>query len=235
MFDKYTPPFTVETEGTTISVEEEKGNLIYRRSSEDDTIEKILLQKGEFLINPIEPVNVPKTLSSFLLIEFQRSVMIAPYDRQTIHLKFPIEIGIFISRKEGEYELIDIVTFNENKYTLYGNPNRGLICKHWESQVYPSYPRPDILYEGDLELVISNETGNWMEISQAVFNAYGMKIYYGSDRISMKAQMKIINKNLAEIDFTTYPLSPGFHRSVELYTSRKILLNGTKSVMEFGL
>lgn len=236
MFDKYTPPFTVETEDIKISVEKENGNLIYRRSLYGDEIEKILLHKdGEFLINPIEPVNIPKALSSFLLIDFRCSVMIAPYDKQKIYLKFPVEIGIFISRKEGDYELIDIVTRTASKFTLYGNPNRGLICKYWKSEVHSSDPHPDKLYEGSLELEIVNDTSSWMELTKAVFNAYGMKIYYGSERISMKAQMKIVNKSLAETDFHSYPLVPGFYRSVELYTSRKILLNGTKSVMEFGL
>ncbi|TGC11537.1 DUF432 domain-containing protein [Methanolobus halotolerans] len=237
MFNKYTPPFTIEKEDITISVEKENGNLVYKRVlNGDDTVEKILLHNGcEFLINPIEPVNIPKALSSFLLIEFQRPVMIAPYEKQTVHLKFPVEIGIFVSRKRGEHELIDILTLAPSKFTLYGDPNRGVICKYWESEVHSSYPHPDILREGDLELEIINDTNNWMELTRAVFNAYGMKIYYGSDRISMRAQMKIINKSLAETEFQTYALSPGFHRSVELYTSRKILLNSTKSIMEFGL
>ncbi|MDW7733088.1 MAG: DUF432 domain-containing protein [Methanolobus sp.] len=236
MFDKYTPPFTIETEDIKISVEKENGNLIYRRSLYGDEIEKILLHKdGEFLINPIEPVNIPKALSSFLLIEFQRSVMIAPYDKQKIHLKFPVEIGVFVSRKEGDHELIDVLSLAFSKFTLYGNPTRGLICKYWESDVHSSYTHPDILHEGDLELEIVNETGNWIELNKAVFNAYGMKIYYGSDRLSMKAQMKVINKSLAETDFMTYSLTPGLYRSVELYTSRKILLNGSKCIMEYGL
>ncbi|MBN2110848.1 MAG: DUF432 domain-containing protein [Methanosarcinaceae archaeon] len=236
MFDRYTPPFTIETENISISVEEENGNLVYRRDLNGDRIEKIILHKyGEFLINPIEPVNIPRALSSFLLIDFRRPAMVAPDDRQTIHLKFPVEIGIFVSGRESDHELIDIFTLTGSKFTLYGNPTRGLICKYWQSDVHSSYTHPDILHEGDLELEIINDTNNWMELTQAVFNAYGMKMYYGSDRLSMKAQMRIISKSLAEIDFMTFPLAPGFLRSMELYTSRKILLSSTKSIMEFGL
>ncbi|WP_406657791.1 DUF432 domain-containing protein [Methanolobus sp. ZRKC2] len=236
MFSKYSPPFKIETENVTISVEKENGNLVYKRVLNGDATEKILLHNdSEFLINPIEPVNIPKKISSFLLIDLKRPVMIAPNDKQKVHLKFPVEIGVFVSRKEGEYKPIDVLTLSSSKFTLYGNPSHGMICKYWESDVYSSYPHPDILYEGNIELDIVNDTNRWIEVTKAVFNAYGMKIYYGSDRISMRAVMKIISKSLAETDFLTYPVTPGLSRSMELFTSRKIRLNGTKSIMEFGL
>lgn len=236
MFNKYSPPFKIETENIKISVEKENGNLVYRRILNSESTEKILLHKGgEFLINPVEPVNIPKMLSPYLLIEFKRPVMVAPNDKQKIYLKFPLETGVFVSRREREYEPIDILTLSPSKFTLYGNSSQGMICKYWESDVYSSYPNPDILYEGDMELDIVNDTNRWIEVTQAVFNAYGMKIYYGPDRISMKAVMKIISKSLAETDILTYPSKSTLNRSVELYTARKLLLNGSKSIMEFGL
>jgi hypothetical protein len=62
-----------------------------------------------------------------------------------------------------------------------------------------------------------------------------MKIYYGDKRLGVKASMRIINKLLAETDFSTYPTTSRFKRSMELYTSRKLIINGTKGIMEFGL
>jgi len=236
MFDKYTPPFTINYKGHEISVEKEQGNLIYRRTCEYETIEKILLEAdGDFLINPIEPVNLPKPITSFLLIDFERPVMISPGSKQKIYLTFPVEMGIFISGKKGEHELIDILTLNRSKYTLYGDPNRGMICRYWKSEIFTSYPNLDTRYEGDIELDIINDTNHWMEVKKSVFNAFGMKIYYGTDRTSMRAFMRIINRHLAETGFMTYTTTPELRRSMEVYTARKIMLSSIKGIMEHGI
>jgi hypothetical protein len=236
MFNKYTPPFTINYKGHEISVEKEQGNLIYKRTCEYETIEKVLLgASGDFLINPIEPVNLPKPITSYLLIDFERPVMIGPGSKQKIYLTFPVEMGIFIIGGKGEHELIDMLTLNRSKYTLYGTPNHGIICRYWKSEVFASYPNLDTRYEGDIELDIINDTNNWIEVKKSVFNAFGMKIYYGTDRTSMRAFMRIANRNLAETGFMTYTTSPEFRRSMELYTARKLMLSSIKGIMEHGI
>jgi hypothetical protein len=62
-----------------------------------------------------------------------------------------------------------------------------------------------------------------------------MKLYYGDKRLGMKASMKIINKLLAETDFSTQPTTSRFKRSMELYTARKLAMTSTKGIMEFGI
>lgn len=146
-----------------------------------------------------------------------------------------MEIGVFISDKAGNHEVIDTFTYSKIKFTLYGSHNQGLICRYWESDVFTELPQTDILYEGYIELDIINDSSHMMEVTKAVFNAYGMKIYYGDKRLGMKASMRIINKLLAETDFSTYPTTSRFKRSMELYTSRKFMPIGTKGIMEFGL
>lgn len=237
MFDTYHPPFTIEVEDTVITVEKQENNLIYRRVSkgEEETELVLLNNDGDILINPIEPVNLPKKLTSFLLIDFKRPALIRPGDRKKIYLTFPVEIGIFVSDKAGNYEVIDICTFSRVKFTLYGSHNHGLICRHWESDVFTEIPETNVLHEGYIELEIINDSNHLMEVTKAVFNAYGMKIYYGKKRIVMNASMRIINKLLAETDFSTNPTTSRFKRSMELYTSRKLMISGTKGIMEFGL
>ena len=236
MFDIYTPPFTIEYKGHRISVEKEQGNLIYTRDSEYGSIEKVLLDANNgFLINPIEPVNLPKQITSFLLVDFERPILVGPGSKQKIYLTFPVEIGIFIISKNGDHDLIDMFTLNMSKYTLYGTPNRGMICRYWKSEVFSSYPNLDTRYEGDIELDIINDTNHWIEVTRAVFNAFGMKIYYGADRISMRAYMRVINRKLAETGFMTYTVTAELRRSVELYTARRLMLSGIKGIMEHGL
>lgn len=240
MFEIYHAPFTTELndqEDTVITVEKQGQNLIYKRIShgEEETELVLLNNTGDILINPIEPVNLPQTLTSFLLIDFKRPVLIGPGDRKKIYITFPVEIGVFTVDKTGNHEVIDIFTYSRVKFSLYGSHNHGLICRQWESDIYFNEPDTDLLYEGNIELEIINDSNKMMEINKAVFNAYGMKIYYGDKRLGMKASMRIINKLLAETDFTTYPTTSRFKRSMELYTARKLTINGSKGIMEFGL
>lgn len=240
MFEIYHPPFTTELtdqEDTVITVEKQGSNLVYTRTFQGEKeVELVLLNnEGDIFINPIEPVNLPQNITSFLLVDFKRPVLIGSGDRKKIYLTFPVEIGVFINDKGGNPEVIDTFTCSRVKFTLYGSHNQGLICRYWESDVYFEEPDTDILYEGYIELEIINDSNYMMEITQAVFNAYGMKIYYGDKRVGMKASMRIINKLLAETDFSTYPTTSRFKRSMELYTARKLTITGTKGIMEFGL
>ncbi|MDG6243799.1 MAG: DUF432 domain-containing protein [Methanolobus sp.] len=243
----------LEIEDTFITVEKQDDNLLYRRffreeeknndnlivnnSFKEKELAEILLLNDDcdILITPIEPVNIPKPLSSFLLIEFNCPVIIGPGEKKKIYITFPVEIGVFFKNREGDYEIIDMFTFSKVKFTLYGSHTHGLICKYWASDVFTNPPETDILREGYIELDIINDSSSMMQIEKTVFNAYGMKIYYGDKRLAMKASLRIINKLLAETDFSTYPTTSRFKRSMELYTSRKLTFSRTKGIMEFGL
>ncbi len=237
MYDTYYPPFTAESRDTVITVEEKEGkDLVYKRISDGEETELLLLNNdGYIIINPIEPVNLPDKITSFMLVEFKRPALIRPGDRKKIYLTFPVEIGVFVQDRAGNSEVIDIFTHTKEKFTLYGSHGQGLICRYWQSDVFTEEPSTDILYEGYIELDIINDSNSFMEVTQAVFNAYGMKIYYGDRGLGMKASMRIINKLLAETDFSTYPTTARFKRSMELYTSRKLIISGIKGIMEFGL
>jgi len=74
MFGYYDVPLKIAKEGISLSVEREEEVLLYRRQSVDEKVEKNLLASTEkVFINPIEPLNKPKELTSYLLIEFGRS------------------------------------------------------------------------------------------------------------------------------------------------------------------
>ncbi|ABE51460.1 Protein of unknown function DUF432 [Methanococcoides burtonii DSM 6242] len=234
MYGSHTIPFRLEKEGVEILVEKEGESYLYRSKFLDETLEKLLVTcDGKVLINPIEPLNKPKKITSNLLIEFDKTVTIAPMARVKVYIKFPVEMGIFISDKD-EVEIIDILTLAKNKFTLYGNPSDGMICKYWKSEVYSTIPSSDPMYEGIMELSIINSTNRWVEVSQSVFNANGMKIYYDHDLVSMKANMKIINSIIAETDLIDSPIRYGMEKSMELYTAKRIYANITKCIMEAG-
>lgn len=234
MYGSYNIPFRSKTEDIDITFDTEGDNCFYKRQFYEDGLEKILVKgDGKVIINPIEPLNKPKKISSYLLVEFDRTITIAPMSKVTVYIKFPIEMGIFISDKD-EIELIDVLTLVKQKFTLYGDPSSGLICKYWKSEIHPKIPSADPMQEGVLELTISNDTGLWVEVKQSVFNAYGMKIYYDNELVSMKANMKIVSSLIAETDFIDKPLRSGMKKSMELYTAKKLYVNGKKCIMEAG-
>ena len=235
MYGSYNIPFELEEEGIALSLEKEGKGFIYRSACAGARLEKILLARtGNVFINPIEPLNKPKELTSSLLIEFEKALLIEPEATKKIFITYPIEIGVFISTKTA-VEVLDIFTLVRQKLTLSGDPRSGVICKYWRSNVYSSAPSVNPLHEGIVELSIKNTTKGWVKVTKAIFNAYGMKIYYRDDLVAMKATMKIMPGNLAETEFVDAPIEPGMKKSLELYTVRKLAVKTTKFIMEAGL
>jgi len=202
MYGYYDPPFSVEQEGISISVERNGEQWIYRRTLEADTVEKVILGNGKHLIiNPVEPLNTPKEITPNLLIEFEKTLLLSGGAKRKIFLTFPIEIGIFISDKGNKnLQLLDVLSLVRQKFTLYGEVSYGVICKHWKSKIYSTSPSPSPLHEGIMELTLRNTSSDWASISKVVFSAYGMKLYYEGD-VFMRAHMDILNRNTAETGF----------------------------------
>jgi hypothetical protein len=235
MFGSYDIPFKIEHDGISLSVEEEGNLYTYKRDAFYGTEEKVLLlETGKVLLNPIEPLNRPKEITSFLLIEFEKSIVIGPGTSKIIYIKFPIEIGVFISNKKS-FEILDVLTLVNQKFTLYGDPSSGVICKYWNSSVYSQIPETNPIMEGVMEVNIENNTTRWVEVSKGVFNAYDMRIYYSHYLVSMKAKMKILGEQMAETIFSNAPLKAGMTKSIELYTAGKVSVLGPKFLMDVGL
>ena len=235
MFGHYNVPLSIAQEGISLSVQKDGKNLIYKRDCLGEQFEKhILAGKGKILLNPVEPVNRPKALTSYLLIEFEKALLSKPKETRTIFLRFPLEIGVYIST-DTDFEILDIFTLTKQKFTLYGDPRNGVICKYWKSPVYSTIPSLSTLQEGLIDLAVTNTNSHWIELTKAVFNAYGMKLYYNNKTVSMKANINIKTKDTAETEFIDTPLQKGMKKSLEIYASRKISIVKPKFIMEFGL
>jgi hypothetical protein len=235
MFGYYDVPLSIAQDGISLSVQQEGENFVYRRECRGESAEKFLLAvPGKILLNPVEPVNKPKSLTSYLLIEFEKTIQIEPKGTKKIFLTFPVEIAVYVSANE-EFEVVDAFTLVRQKFTLYGDPINGMICKYWKSAIYTTMPSLNHIQAGILELTVANTTTGWIELTKAVFNAYGMKIYYDGEKVSMRAYMKLKSAQTAEAEFIDEPLAEGMAKSLEIYTERKLSVNKKKFIMEFGL
>jgi hypothetical protein len=236
MFGTYHAPFEIEQEGIKISLTQEGDEYFYQRMCLDEREEKVLLAYNPtILINPVEPVNKPKTLSPYALIEFNKPLMVEPKASKSVFLTFPVELGVFVSSGGDAYEHVDVLTASMPKFTLYGDPRTGIVCRYWKSDIYPSLPDVAPLKQGVFELGVSNTCAEWVKVTKAVFNAYGMKIYYSSNLVYMKAEMEIVSESAARTDFYDTPWSGDMTKSVELYVAKKFPITTTRFLMEYGL
>ena len=96
-------------------------------------------------------------------------------------------------------------------------------------------PKVDPDLEGVIELKILNPTSKWIEINQAVFNAYGMQLFYSKELVSLKATMELKSELVAETEVLGKPIKPGMKQAIELYTSFRAPVMHKKYVMECGL
>jgi len=235
MFGQYDIPIRIEQEGITVSVQKEGENVFYMRECLGESVEKILIAgSGKLLLNPVEPVNKPTTLPSHLLIEFEKTMQVEPKGTMNIFLTFPVEIAVFMPSNE-EFEVIDAFTLARQKFTLYGDPINGVICKYWKSRIYTAEPSLNRIQEGIVGLTITNTTTGWVEVTKAVFNAYGMKIFYDDEKLSIKANMKLKVGGSAETECMNEPLVEGMTKSLEMYTVRKLSVTKKNFIMESGL
>ncbi len=224
---------SLEHDEFSLRVELKDGFFTYVRLCNGEKVEKaILSDEAQIIVNPVEPVNLPAEITSFLQIKFLKPIVVEPESTKSIFCTFPVEIGVFVAGKR-DVDVLDIFTLVRPKYTLYGTPRNGVICRYWESRVYSDLPKTDAFREGVMALDVVNESGEWVEVTKAVFSAAGMKIYY-DDIVSMKAVMRVMGSSVAETSFEAKPLRRGMKKSLELYRARRIVASG-KFVMELGL
>lgn len=235
MYGKHDLPLKIEKEEFSLSFERENGGVAYHRSCFGETaVKTIYMKKGKVLLNPVEPTNKPKSITPYLLVEFENPIIVEPQSERTVFVTFPVEIGVYIIA-EDKSRIIDIFSLAKQKYTLYGEPTSGLICKYWKSRVHPKPPGADPLKEGVIELALSNPNPDWTEIGRAVFNAYGMKIFYSKEKTAMKARMKLMDNTTAETSFEESSFKRDMTKSIEIYTTSKLAITSTKFLMEHGL
>jgi hypothetical protein len=240
MFGSYEFGNTITLDTITIETHEDSGLYTYNRQS-DSCITKTLSSPSNLLITPIEPVTQPKHITNYLLIELTHPLLLPPGTISQFFITFPIELGVFpVSEKPTTLGFftepkkpdnpIDTFTLTKPKYTLYGTPDNGIICKWWKSNIYKNMPGINPLQQGIIFIEI--QTSNYTELSKLVFNAYFMKIYYTTFAY-MHAFIKINNK--AETSFKDEPLT-NMKRAPDIFNISKLpVVEKEAFTMEWGL
>ena len=232
MFGSYKVGKSFTFDAVEIKTSKKEGVYWYVREGQGSTT-KTISSASAVIINPIEPVTQPREVTHYLLIELKTPVTLSPDSNLTIYVTFPVEVGVYLSEKE-KVQHIDSFTLTNPKYTLYGTPEKGLICKWWESEVFDRVPEVVPSTEGIMKVSIQNTSGDWAELENLVFDAYYMKIYY-KKFACMNAEVKVLN-NSVRTSFVDHPILKGMEKAIELFRLRKIpIVEKSEFVMELGL
>jgi len=225
--------FEISGENYFLRIKDEGSLKVYERDVNGSKLEKLVASSdGKVLVNPVEPVNLPKNITNYLMIAFKRSVILEPKVSRKIFVAFPVEVAVILAGKKS-LEVVDIFSFSKPKFALYGDPRRGVICRYWESDIYGERVSFDYRVEGLLEVELQNSSDEWVELRKIVLDVYGMKIYYGEDVVAF-ARVNVLSESVAETEFVSKRLD-SYKKSLELYTARKIPIIKKKFVMELGL
>lgn len=234
MFGEFDYSFRYESGDVSVRVDQAEGFYQYSRKSGGESVTKVISGgPGAMVINPVEPVNLPREVTSYLEIHFT-PVAVEPASTQAVYLKFPVEIGVFLESK-GDFDILDIFSLVKPRYSLYGPPEEGIITRYHESPVSGTIPPADRLKEGVVALRIANTSRSWLEVSRVVLDCRELFLYYG-DIVSLAARMDILSRDIADVRSEDRPLGEGMKPSVLLSKARKTLLpEKIPFMMEFGV
>jgi len=214
---------------------ERNGKLYtYIREGRDRVESAVSSNSSKLIVNPVEPVNLPKNITNLLQINFSRKIIMEPDSFAEVYVKFPIEIGVFLASKK-KIEAVDVFSLQKPKYSLYGSPSDGVVCRYWESEVFLKKPEIDPLKEGMIRLKVENKADEWVSLKSLVFDVYGMKIYYNDESVLCFGEVEIKSERVGETTFIEKKSVKGMKKSVELFTARKVPIIRKSFVMEMGL
>ncbi len=227
-------PVKLALDDLSLSLEKSGTGYLYRREDQSGSVEKLVQSgKGEIYLCPVEPFHYPAGISQHLLLELAHPVLLEPRKSAKLFLTAPLDIAVNYTRKRGEDAVLDRFSFLKPKLSLYGPVKSGLICRYWLSTIHENIPHLNPLAEAVLQLKINNGGNRWAEVSQVVFSAQAMKIYYNPQLVAMQATMKINNDLTAETTFIDEPLKAGMRKAPEQFSARLLSLPG-RMVMEEG-
>jgi hypothetical protein len=234
VFGIYQIPFQIDASGITVMVDREGALSTYQRTSPWGTVRKMLgFRDGRAVINPVEPVNLPQEVTGMLEFHFM-PVAVRPESLISLYLKFPVEIGVF-SGAADNYTLIDVFSLARPKYSLYGTPEKGVITRHVECEVYESVPLTHPLEEGVLFLSIKNASRDWVWVSRVVFETSSLRLFY-ADMVAMSGEMEIFSRLVAETRILGTPPVEGMKQTLRVYPTKKSLIpEKTSYLMEYGV
>jgi hypothetical protein len=161
-----------------------ENSLLYEKRVQNNLLKRILLKphetgNAEIGIIPTLNRNIGTLYLNHILIKFKTEIIVPQNGHVIIYATIPIDIGIFSYQKHDEM-LIDNISLSKIKFTLYGRPEKGIICRYKETEI--NEERLIKKYEEALvKIVIKNNLENSTMVNKIVIPMDDILIDYEND------------------------------------------------------
>lgn len=167
----------------------------YKRLLGKETVtEKLLTSDTDAItlcILPVPPLHALRNISNHLCLRFKSPIVVDQNQKLGFYTKMPIEIGIFKQSHKKGILLIDSISMCKQQYTLYGTPERGLICRYKEAEIYATEVETSKFEEASLSVRILNETNKIIEVSKLIIPLSTIVVDYSNDNSYLSSTVEI--------------------------------------------
>jgi len=241
-FGSRNPPFDITMGQHVLGMTSDGDTLRYERTWEGGSVSRELVGSiDEVVINPIEPVTLPKPVTNYLMVVLPTPAVIAPKGNTTLLTTFPVDIGVQV-RSGSHWRLIDSFSLLAPRYTLYGDPANGVVCRHWKGTDISGGDDDTVeseedfhLKEGTLILEVANTSGKFVQLERVVLSSHGMHIYHDGRNATMQALCRIQKGANAQTSCIDDPPGSDMERAIDVYHSSVMNKDLEVFVMEWGL
>ncbi|NND86519.1 MAG: DUF432 domain-containing protein [Nitrosopumilus sp.] len=155
----------------------------YSKDSDSNTTELLTTEKSilEIELAPILPITLPSKKSKYIMFNFNDKIYVDANSKSNIYVQFPLEIGLFIIGSNDSRRLLDSFTLDpeNSRFGLYGNPDNGIFCNHFDVKTESSGKIQSIPYrQGILKITMHNPLDHEIVVGTLVFLVSNHTMYY---------------------------------------------------------
>ena len=152
---------------------QDDGNSVftYQRRVHEKIESKVLISTGvagdSVGIFPIPPIFIPKQISENIYLKFDAPIIVDQNEEIEIYAKIPIDIGVYRQSRDEEF-MMDVFSINKPRYTLYGTPERGAVCRFAVTEVSKEPLLVKKYEEAIIRIRIKNSIENIIKINKVI-------------------------------------------------------------------
>lgn len=206
--------------GELFSIRKNRGGFTYTRGNKKI---KVLGDSLELEVLPLAPVHLPEKITDFFSVNFPK-LHVSPRGRAVVFLKVPLEIGVFLGG-----ELIDVIGFAKEEFSLYGPVDGGIIVRQLEGEEVSEKERGD----GKslvIPLRIKNYTNEVKKVSRVILDSRFFDIYYKGKKVVTE----MVKLDLMEVPRVRYLNKNYFGKMNKKRAKRQILKKEDVTEMRWG-
>jgi len=175
----------------------------YTRSENGSILaDSLVIGSHDVTIVPMYPVLVPKRITEYVLVELNKRVDIAPSTNTEFYVQVPVDIAVYAYRGKN-FTIVDLIPGYNPKYTLYSNPNEGIIARYIKTGIHDHEPKAEI--GKAIALVrVRNKTREWVALTKVLLHSGNLRLYYeeGSWRACVQElNVAIDSKSTASVTY----------------------------------